>query len=101
MSKFTSGEWHIERNVHDAYSDVEHELVVPEDWCIGKDYIAAVIDPTDAKLITAAPEMYDELYEALQLLQGKSSYDGDEFSQQAESIRELLARIDGEEAEHA
>ncbi len=49
------------------------------------------------RLLAAAPEMYGELYEALQLLQGKSSYDGDEFSQQAKSIRELLASIDGKE----
>ena len=48
----------------------------------------------------AAPEMYDELYEALQLCEGKSSYGGDEFAKQAKSIRELLARIDGKEDNH-
>ena len=48
----------------------------------------------------AAPEMYDELYEVLQLLEGKSSWDGDEFSKQAQSIKELLARIDGKEDSH-
>lgn len=95
MSKFTSGEWHIERNVHDAYSDVEHELVVPEDWCIGKDYIAAVIDPTDARLITAAPEMYRLLKSIVSLLSVHSYSQGE-----AVKIHQLLARIDGEEAEH-
>lgn len=95
MSKFTSGEWHIERNVHDAYSDVEHELVVPEDWCIGKDYIAAVIDPTDARLITAAPEMYRLLESIVSLLSVHSYSQGE-----AVKIHQLLARIDGEEAEH-
>ena len=41
----------------------------------------------DVGLIAAAPEMYDELYDALQL--------GDEFSKQAKSIQALLERIDG------
>ena len=49
----------------------------------------------DVLLIAAAPEMYDELYDALQLLKGKSSWDGDEFSKQAKSIQDLLERIDG------
>ena len=53
----------------------------------------------NARLIVAAPEMYGELYEALQLCKGKSSYEGDDFWEQAESISELLARIDGEETE--
>ena len=59
-------------------------------------------DETDAngRLIAAAPEMYEELYEALQLIRGHSSYKGDEFDQQARSIQALLARIDGEEANH-
>ena len=52
------------------------------------------------RLRSYAPEMYDQLYEALQLCKGMSSYDGDEFGEMAEDIAELLARIDGEEAKH-
>ena len=92
MSKFTSGEWHIERNVHDAYSDVEHELVVPEDWCIGKDYIAAVIDPTDARLIAAAPEMYRILVKVLD-----DTQNGQHASEN--ELIALLNAIDGENRE--
>ena len=50
----------------------------------------------DARLITAAPEMYDLLYEALQELKG---YDpiGNGVSTVYPEIEELLARIDGKE----
>ncbi len=49
------------------------------------------------RLIAAAPEMYEELYEVLQLLKGKTSWDGDEFAWYAKDVAELLARIDGVE----
>ena len=52
------------------------------------------------RMIAHAQEMYDQLYEALQLCKGMSSYDGDEFGEMAEDIAELLARIDGEETKH-
>ena len=60
----------------------------------------AEIAARQMRLRSYAPEMYDELYEALQLCKGKSSYDGDEFGEMAEDIAELLARIDGEEKKH-
>ena len=52
----------------------------------------------NARLISTAPEMYELLYEALQELKG---YDpiGNRISTVYPDIEELLARIDGEEAE--
>ena len=96
MSKFTSGEWKfLEWPMTFADSTEQWYLVGSPERAVG-----FIRHEEDAKLIVAASEMYDELYEVLQLLQGKSSYDGDEYSQHAEDIRELLACIDGKEATH-
>ncbi|MBR1437852.1 MAG: hypothetical protein IJ587_04880 [Synergistaceae bacterium] len=85
MSKFTEGKWRV--------------LYFPEILgIVDEDNDPIQLNEANARLIAAAPEMYDELYEVLQLLKGKSSYDGDEFDQQAKSIQELFARIDGKEA---
>ena len=92
MSEFTKGKWGIDRNDYSIYSD-------SEDCCVADLYPVDSNEQlvANARLIAAAPDMYDELYDALQLLKGKSSWDGDEFSQQAKSIQELLSRIDGKE----
>ena len=97
MSEFTKGEWdfcetpiHLGKNKNRSL----FFLVGSHERAIG-----FIRHKDDARLIAAAPEMYGELYEALQLLKGKSSYNGDEFSQQAESIQELLARIDSKDAQ--
>lgn len=90
MSKFTGGKWEVVVIYGDHYVIFSNDEVVAD--CFGSN--------ANGRLIAAAPEMYDELYEVLQLLQGKSSYDGDEYSQHAEDIRELLACIDGKEATH-
>lgn len=113
MSEFTKGKWEVGQLL-----DGSNQWVIITNRDTPDEHIAAVIqgcykvvapmqlEPlleqtvANARLIAAAPEMYDELYEALQLLKGKSLYNGDEFSQQAESIQELLARIDGTEATH-
>ena len=89
MPKFTSGKWKVEM----VYGDYP---IVTADGRIVADCFN---NEANARLIAAAPEMYVELYEALQLCAGHSSYDGDDFSEQAKSIRELLARMDGEEAD--
>ena len=87
MSKFTEGKWRV--------------LYFPEILgIVDEDNDPIQLNEANARLIAAAPEMYDELYEVLQLLKGKSSYDGDEFDQQAKSIQELFARIDGKEDGH-
>ena len=86
MSKFTQGNWYVE----DGYIFAETG-----------EYIASVAsvcdyttDDANARLIAAAPEMYDELYEVLQLLKGLKSYDDDMFDVHAKSIKELFKRID-------
>ena len=103
MPNFTTGEWKYEEYVPNGVTINGKEYIIytgsvnPKEP--GKD-IALARREADARLIAAAPEMYDELYEALQLCEGKSSYGGDEFAKQAKSIRELLARIDGKEDNH-
>lgn len=105
MSEFTKGEWKAFygekfHTIRQAHADDEQghdygngELIAHVvQWHKGHDW-------ANARLIAAAPEMYGELYEALQLMKGKSSYDGDDFSQQAKSIEELLMRIDVKETE--
>lgn len=112
MSKFTAGEWLIDNRVRRVScptvctirKEISNKNIPPQTianiplMSFGEGTISKQEAEANARLIAAAPEMYGELYEALQLLQSKSSYDGDEFSEQAESIRELLARIDGKEA---
>ena len=102
MRKFTPGKWKIDMSSFVSY-DCPHTFIYPEDLKvrqIDEDVHIALVNcnydewAANARLIAAAPEMYGELYEALQLCEGKSSYDGDEFASQAKSIRELLARID-------
>ena len=96
MSKFTGGEWkYLQSPLRGLGGDEQWYLIGSPERAVG-----FIRHEEDAKLIAAAPEMYDELYEVLQLLQGKSSYDGDEYSQHAEDIRGLLACIDGKEATH-
>ena len=92
MSEFTKGKWIIDRDGSAIFSDSEDCYVAELSPANSDEQVAA-----NARLIAAAPDMYDELYDALQLLKGKSSWDGDEFSQQAKSIQELLSRIDGKE----
>lgn len=97
MSKFTKSEWNF------SYVQRLQDIAEKEN---GK-YLVAKLNgtPTEkelqaiSRLLNATPEMYGELYEALQLLKGKSSYENDEFDRQAKSVQELLARIDGEEVE--
>lgn len=101
MSKFTPGPW--------KYSDDSH-ISIPStllattarDWYriynrkqkIG---VGLIPDEANARLIAAAPEMYDELYEILQFMQGKTVWERDEYARYAKDIEELLARIDGKE----
>ncbi|MBR1437352.1 MAG: hypothetical protein IJ587_02325 [Synergistaceae bacterium] len=95
MSEFTQGKWEA------VFSSLgEYPYYVTTNSEGNYHQIAFVDTEANARLIAAAPEMYDELYEVLQLLKGKSSYDGDEFDQQAKSIQELFARIDGKEDGH-
>ena len=93
MSEFTKGDWNF---IVTPVSLGEGEE--RSDWFLVGSHEGAVgfiRHKEDARLIAAAPDMYDELYEVLQLLEDKSSYEGDEFSRQADSIKELMLRIDG------
>ena len=97
MSEFTKGKWEVQ----DWTEKLDGEFLPEYAVCVGDEWIADCADnEANARLIAAAPEMYDELYEALQLLRGKSSYEGDEFSCEAKFIQELMARIDGKEVNH-
>lgn len=87
MSEFTKGKWTYDAKKGFITSDGYTIITV----CYPETKEAQSI----GRLIAAAPDMYDELYDVLQLLMGKTSYDGDEFSQQAKSIQELFDSIDG------
>ena len=91
MTAFSKGEWYIDSmgvlHLGDAFDRNIAVFISSEATKKSND--------ENARLIVAAPEMYDKLYDALQLMEGKSSYEGDVFDLQAKSIRELLNRIDG------
>ena len=91
MSKFTKGKWIIDRDGSAIFSDSEDCYVAELSPANSDEQVAA-----NARLITAAPEMYELLYEALQELKG---YDpiGNGISTIYPYIEELLARIDGKE----
>ena len=107
MSRFTSGKWTTDDYGGYVFAHGADMMICQMRGAgylrskgVSEEGIIAIQD-ANARLIAAAPEMYGELYEALQLCAGHSSYDGDDFSEQAKSIRELLARIDVEEGEHS
>ena len=86
MSEFTKGKWTAEAVYGDHWVvfDFDNERTIAD--CFSCE--------DNARLIAAALEMYNELYEVLQLMKGKSNYEGDEFDSQAKSILELFNRID-------
>ena len=97
MSKFTPGPWK---------TAAPHEYIVYEDKTQAKLFIARDVDGyteeeqiANARLIAAAPEMYDELYEILQFMQGITFWGRVVYERYAKDIAELLARIDGEKQE--
>ena len=70
-------------------------------WCIEdanscRTIVDDIEQKRDARLIASAPEMYEELCEALEFFKKESFY-SDEAKTYIKSIEELLARIDGEE----
>ena len=96
MSKFTRGNWELNSRTGDISSKgtLIAKVYGATDYNVEKN---AEESFANARLITASPEMYDELYEALQLLKGKSSCESDEFARQARSIEEVLVRVEGKE----
>ena len=107
MSKFTQGKWE-----YDDYGGLVwgagHRMIIAQ--MRSRSYLFGIlglpswkieeIQNANGRLIAAAPEMYELLYDAMQELKG---YDpiGNGISTVYPNIEELLARIDGEEANDA
>ena len=87
MSNFTPGKWEFEGTVPFRIKSEASPR------------IAIVLKPDDARLIAAAPEMYETLatlLEELPIIAGDSRHDALVLAMH--EARKLLARIDGEEA---
>ena len=106
MSEFTNGEWVIQRNAGAKNGTTIEIFAVSEDEEALPVKVARVLNDNkqippeqreaNARLIAAAPDMYDLLYEAMQDLQQyetKLSYKKTMW----ELIEEELNRIDGKE----
>ena len=114
MSDFMHSHWHIHSSIYwKTYQDVTHDFIVPDDYEHARDfYIAAVPDRKDARLIAAAPEMYNWIEKTCCFLHDLKRYahDEDEMRDHAEDLNAtynnlltdaylMLVRIDGEEAQ--
>ena len=93
MSKFTKGKWEYD----DAHGCIHHDgrLIAEVAGGGGANYRHAA-GQANARLIAAAPEMYELLRLAAQSLRHHSDND----YKIAYSINELLARIDGKETDN-
>ncbi len=104
MSKFTKGEWKVDMSSSVSYECL-HDFIYPEDLQvrqIDEDVHIALVNhaypewQANARLIAAAPELYELVREELI---PTSDYGGIlSFAREAK-VRKLLAYIDGEEAE--
>lgn len=94
MSNFTKGKWEVDRTGF----DIE---ITCGDMYLASMYNLEHLEETEAnaRLIAAAPEMYDELYEILQFMKGKTLWERDEYALYEKDIEELLERIDGVKTE--
>ncbi len=88
MPKFTQGSWIF----HDEYILTANKGRIIADVMAthNKDEFNA-----NGRLIASAPEMYEELCEALEFF-NKEEFYSDEAKTYVKSIKELLARIDEE-----
>ena len=97
MSDFTKGKQYVFNNGTDIFVGSSESVghICNVGWVKIKEVEA------NARLIAAAPEMYELLKEVAEVLRTRNNYDyieGDLFSLMTEA-EELLARIDGEEAQ--
>ena len=85
MSEFTKGKWIIDRDGSAIFSDSEDCYVAELSPANSDEQVAA-----NARLIAAAPEMYELLKSLSYRTSGMEEHE-------VLRIRELLARIDGKE----
>lgn len=95
MSEFTKGKWEYAEYVPEGVTINGKEFIIftgsvnPQDE---GDDVALARREADARLIAAAPEMYEELIFAMAALRDGDSCD----KKRADKIEALLARIDGD-----
>ncbi len=98
MSKFTKGKWDYAEYVPEGVTINGKEYIIftgsvnPDD---DGDDIALARREADARLIAAAPDMYEELIFAMAALRDGDSCD----KRRADKIEALLALIDGDSQE--
>ena len=99
MTEFTKGKWTADVMGEYVFAHGFDMMICQmRGWAYLKaqglsDNEAIEVQKANARLIAAAPEMYDELYDAFQFMKAKSCCEGDVFAQQAKSILELMQRI--------
>ena len=92
MKKFTEGKWEV---ASDGCIEVDSETGLTHGIAEVMNFYTAEGE-ANARLIAAAPEMYDLLYEALQELKGYNPIENG-ISTIYPDIEELLYSIDGTE----
>ena len=93
MSKFTSGPWFItEQDPPEIHGSDERRTVV----CITTAPRSNEWNMADARLIAAAPEMYEALLKIVRINAGLEAWHEDAMPDAMNRARSLLARIDGD-----
>ena len=82
---FTPGAWYI----YQSHKDVNRHIASKDGKSIAKE-----VHHANARLIAAAPEMYDVLSELLDTLEMSKGYG---FDEEYEKLREVLAKVEGGE----
>ena len=97
MSKFTLGKWWIAPPIFDG----DAIFAPPQEKGRRNEVVAmGILNHADARLITAAPELYWMVYNMLYELKHGNGANPEYVKQVIPQMEELLARIDVEESEH-